>query len=94
MLSPDKIPQNFRIREINQLAVALDEMVNRLKNWAEELETAWREAQTANKLKNEFLATTSHELRTPLNGIINSIRIVKDGYCDSREEEIGFFATG
>jgi len=85
-----RIPHTFKIREINQLAEALDGMFERLKHWAEEIEVAWKEAQTANKLKNEFLATTSHELRTPLNGIIGCLRLVKDGFCDDREEELDF----
>jgi len=86
----DKIPQNFKIREFNQLSEALDGMIERMRDWAEELETAWKEAQTANQLKNEFLANTSHELRTPLNGIIGCLRLVKDGFCDDREEEQDF----
>ncbi len=86
----DRLPENFRIREFNQLSLALNEMVSRLRDWGEEIVSAWKEAQNANQLKNEFLATTSHELRTPLNGIINCIRIVQDGYCDSKEEEQEF----
>ncbi len=86
----DKIPQNFKIREFNQLSEALNGMIERMRDWAEELETAWKEAQTANQLKNEFLANTSHELRTPLNGIIGCLRLVKDGFCDDREEEQDF----
>ncbi|UKO98493.1 sensor histidine kinase [Nostoc sp. UHCC 0870] len=84
------IPHNFKIREFNQLAQALDQMVDRLKAWSEEIEIAWKEAKTANQIKSQFLATTSHELRNPLNIIINSIRFVKDDMCDSREEEIEF----
>ena len=86
----DRLPENFQIREFNQLSVALNDMVSRLRTWGEEIVSAWKEAQTANKLKSEFLATTSHELRTPLNGIINCIRIVQDGYCDSKQEEHEF----
>ena len=86
----DRLPENFQIREFNQLSLALNDMVGRLRAWGEEIVSAWQEAQTANKLKSEFLATTSHELRTPLNGIINCIRIVRDGYCDSEVEEREF----
>ena len=86
----DRLPENFQIREFNQLSLALNDMVSRLRAWGEEIVSAWQEAQTANKLKSEFLATTSHELRTPLNGIINCIRIVRDGYCDSEVEEREF----
>ncbi|MEH2381849.1 MAG: ATP-binding protein [Nostoc sp.] len=84
------VPHNFQIREFNQLAQALDQMVERLKAGAEELETAWKEAKTANQIKSQFLATTSHELRNPLNIIINCIRLVEDGLCDDREEEMEF----
>ncbi len=86
----DRIPHNFKIREFNQLSEALDGMIERLRDWAEELEAAWKEAQTASQLKNEFLANTSHELRTPLNGIIGCLRLVRDGFCDDREEELDF----
>ncbi|MGC1396696.1 MAG: ATP-binding protein [Coleofasciculaceae cyanobacterium] len=86
----DRIPQNFEIREFDQLSEALNGMILRLRDWAEELEGAWKEAQTANQLKNEFLANTSHELRTPLNGIIGCLRLVRDGFCDDREEELDF----
>ncbi|MEC4983834.1 MAG: ATP-binding protein [Oscillatoria sp. PMC 1068.18] len=92
--SPEEIPHNFKIEEFEQLAVALNRMVVRLKHWAEELEIAWKEAQTANQLKNDFLATISHELRTPLNGIIGSIQLIQDGFCDDREEEMEFLQKG
>lgn len=86
----DSIPRNFKIREFDQLSEALNGMIFRLRDWAQELEVAWKEAQAANQLKNEFLANTSHELRTPLNGIIGCLRLVRDGFCDDREEELDF----
>lgn len=90
IVTAQRLPENFQIREFNQLSVALNDMVSRLRAWGDEIVSAWKEAQAANKLKSEFLATTSHELRTPLNGIINCIRIVKDGYCDDTKEEKEF----
>lgn len=86
----ERVPHNFQIREVEQLAEAIDHMVERLKASAEEIETAWQEAQTSNQTKSEFLATTSHELRTPLNAIIGCIRLVRDGCCDDKEEELEF----
>ncbi|QZZ20128.1 sensor histidine kinase [Leptothermofonsia sichuanensis E412] len=86
----ERAPRDFKVREINHLAEALDSMVRRLAERAEELEAAWQEAQVANQLKSAFLATTSHELRTPLNAIIGCLRLVKDGCCDSPEEELDF----
>ncbi|WP_318719935.1 MULTISPECIES: ATP-binding protein [unclassified Roseofilum] len=89
-VSPEAIPQKFKIHEFNQLAKALNSMVARLTSWAEELEVAWQEAKSSNQLKSEFLTSISHELRTPLNAIIGSVRLVKDGFCDDKEEEFEF----
>jgi len=80
-------PHQLGVRELYQLADVLNDMVERLEDRATELESAWQEAEAANQLKSEFLATTSHELRTPLNAIIGCLQLVADGYCDTPEEE-------
>ncbi len=88
--SREELPKDGKIKEFNQLAIAIEDMLNRLQKWGEEIKSAWQEAKEANDIRNEFLATISHELRTPLNGIINSIRVVRDGLCNNIEEEREF----
>ena len=49
--------------------------------------TARRDAEIANRLRDEFLATVSHELRAPLNSILGWGRLLQKGQLDEPTTE-------
>jgi len=69
--------------DISELKRAED----RLRKLAQENEHLYREAQEANRLKDEFLATLSHELRTPLNALLGWIQLLKSGQLSPEKRE-------
>lgn len=71
----------------SSLSLTAEEFYRRSEDYWQQQEEALKQAEVA---KFQLLENTNEELKTPLNGIIGCLRLVRDGYCDDREEELDF----
>ncbi|HEY8079561.1 MAG TPA: ATP-binding protein, partial [Labilithrix sp.] len=69
------------------LALQNARLIGELRARADAELGAKREAESANRLKDEFLATVSHELRTPLNAILGWASMLRSGRLDEATQQ-------
>ena len=69
-------------REVRELGRAFVGMAVDLASMVEGARAARREAEGANRSKDQFLAMLSHEMRTPLNAILGWTRLLQSGQLD------------
>jgi signal transduction histidine kinase len=73
--------------EVGMLAISINELIQRVAEYTEDLHEAKVAAEAANRSKSAFLANMSHELRTPLNAIINYSEMLQEDAQDSGSED-------
>ncbi len=78
-----KLKMHGTVMDITERKKAEQERENLLTNE----KAARRDAEIANRLRDEFLATVSHELRAPLNSILGWARLLEKGTLDEPTTE-------
>jgi len=68
-----------RLRDANEQLVVTS---MRAQDLADQANASRIDAETANRLKDEFVAVVSHELRTPLNAILGWAHLLAGGQLD------------
>jgi signal transduction histidine kinase/ActR/RegA family two-component response regulator len=63
----------------------IDELSNHYEMLLRRADAESRNADEANRVKDEFLATLSHELRTPLNSVLGWARLLGSGKLDAEQ---------
>jgi signal transduction histidine kinase/CheY-like chemotaxis protein/PAS domain-containing protein len=66
---------------------AVAEEIGRRAAIAVENARLFQEAQQANQLKDQFLATLSHEMRTPLNALLGWVQLLRTGQLTQAKQE-------
>ncbi|GEM_PF-2101671 len=72
--------------ELGVLVDSFNSMLAEIETYSENLKRAKEEADNANMMKSQFLATMSHEIRTPMNGIFGMTELLLSTHLTEKQK--------
>lgn len=87
----DPVARSFSAQDVEALKDLAHAVEQELGN--KELRIAKEAAETAARLKSEFLAAMSHEIRTPMNGILGMLGLLENGKLEATQKNQVQIAT-
>src|SRR6185437_11523708 len=91
---PERLALNKGAYELDSLVNAFNRVGDAERRSRRQLELAMHAAESANRLKTEFLTNVSHELRTPMNGVLGMTDLLLVTPLSAEQEEYAATARG
>ncbi len=85
--------ETSRTDEIGDLARAFNRMTGQLKISLDAVKAGYRELETLNEAKDNFISLVSHEIRTPLSSILVYAEMLRNGMVQSNETAYKYHST-